>query len=88
MDYATQAKIYQTIIETLQQLGVPNAGFSVTETTILVQDGCYMGRSVVRGHVRVVILSGGNRIEFYDRSGGLLRVIQLPPSVLMQAKAA
>jgi hypothetical protein len=41
MDHATQANIHQTIIETLKELGIPNAKFSITDTTILVQRGCY-----------------------------------------------
>ncbi len=88
MDYATQAKIHQTIVETLQELGIRNAKFSITETTILVQDGCYIGRSFVCGHVRVVILLGGERIEIYDLGGGLLRVICLSQPVAALPKAA
>ena len=57
MDHVTQANVYQIIVETLKELGVPNAKFSITETTILVQDGCYVGRSLVCGHVRVVMRS-------------------------------
>ena len=88
MDYAAQANIYQIIVETLKELGIPNARFSITETTILVRDGCYIGRSLVCGHVRVLMPSGGKRIEFYDRNGGILRLICLPQSVVVQAKAA
>ncbi|MHB0958278.1 MAG: hypothetical protein ACYC0X_12430 [Pirellulaceae bacterium] len=87
MDYVTQANVYQSIVETLKELGVPNTGFSVTDTTILVQDGCYVGRSLVCGHVRVIMRSGGDRIEFRDQSGDILRIVSLPQSVL-QAKAA
>ena len=32
--------------------------------------------------------SGGERIEFCDQSGGLLRVICLPQSVVVPAEAA
>ena len=89
MDHNTQARVYQTIVETLKELGVPNAGFSITETTILVQGGRYAGRSLIRGHVRVIMLSAGERIEFYDQeSGGILRVICLPRSVVVPSKAA
>ena len=88
MDHATQANVYQIIVETLKELGIPNAEFSITDTTILVQDGCYVGRSLVCGHVRVIMLSGGERIEFRDESGGILRVICLPQSVVVRAKAA
>ena len=88
MDHAAQAKNYQTIVETLKELGIPNAKFSITDTTILVQDGCYVGRSVVCGHVRVVMLSGGERIEFYDQGGGILRVICLSQSLGVRSEAA
>jgi len=88
MDHATQAKIHQTIVETLKELGIPNARFSITDTTILVQDGCYVGRSLVCGHVRVVMRSGGERIEFYDRGGGILRVICLSQPVVVRGEAA
>ena len=88
MDYATQASVYQIIVKNLKELGVPHVEFSITDTTILVRDGCYVGRSLVCGRVRVVILSGGQRIEFRDESGGILRVICLPPSVVVGADAA
>jgi FAD synthase len=88
MDYATQAKIHQTIVEILKELGVPEAKFSITDTTILIQDGCYVGRSLVCGQVRVVMLSGGERIEFYDQGGCLLRVICLGQSAAVQGEAA
>ena len=55
---------------------------------ILVQDGCYVGRSLVCGHVRVVMLAGGERIEFRDKTGGILRVIRLSQSNVVRAKAA
>ena len=87
MDYVTQANVYQIIVKTLNELGVPNAGFSITETTLLVQDGRYVGRSLVCGHVRVIMLSGGERIEFRDESGDILRVI-CPRQSIVQAKAA
>jgi hypothetical protein len=88
MDHATQANIYQVIVETLRELGIPNPGFSITETTILVRDGCYVGRSFVCEHVRVVVVSGGERIEFYDPGGGILRVISLPQSDVVRGEAA
>ena len=87
MDYGTQAKVYEIIVETLKELGSPHAEFSITDTTILVQDGCNVGRSLVCGHVRVIMRSGGERIEFYDERGGLLRIVCLPQSVV-QTKAA
>jgi hypothetical protein len=88
MDHATQAKIHQAIVQALKELGIPNARFSITDTTILVRDGCYVGRSFVCGHVRVVMLSGGERIEFYDQGGGILRVICLSQPVLVRDEAA
>ena len=88
MDHVTQANVYQIIVETLTELGIPNAEFSITDTTILVQDGCYVGRSLVCGHVRVIMRSGGERIEFRDESGGILRVICLSQSIVVRAKAA
>jgi hypothetical protein len=88
MDNATQAKMHQTIIDVLEELGIPNAKFSIIDTTILVQDGFYIGRSFVCGHVRVLILSGGERIEFYDQGGDILRVICLSQPVVVRAEAA
>ena len=88
MDYATQAHVYRIVVETLRELGIPNAEFSITDTTILVQDGCYVGRSLVCGHICVVMRSGGERIEFHDESGGVLRMIRLPQSVVVRAEAA
>jgi hypothetical protein len=88
MDHATQAKTHQTIIDILKELGIHNAKFSITDTTILVRDGCYVGRSFVCGHVRVVMLSGGERIEFYDQGGGILRAICLSQSVVVRGEAA
>jgi hypothetical protein len=88
MDHATQAKIHQTIIDILKELGTPNAKFSITDTTILVQDGCYVGRSFVCGHVRVVMLPGGERIEFYDQGSGILRMISLSQPVGVRGEAA
>ncbi len=88
MDYADQAEMYHVIVKTLRELGIPNAGFSITDTTVLVRDGCYIGRCVVCGNVRVLLPSGGRRIEFHDASGGILRVIGLRQSVVGQARAA
>ena len=88
MDHFTQANVYQIIVENLKELGIPNAKFSITETTILVQDGCYVGRSLSCGHVRVIMRSGGERIEFRDESGGILRVICLSQSIVVRTKAA
>jgi hypothetical protein len=88
MDHATQAKVYEVIVETLKELGIPDAMFSITDTTILVQDGFCVGRSFLCEDVRVILLSGGERIEFYDQSGGVLRVICLPQPVVLPAEAA
>ena len=83
MDHATHTKIHQIIANTLRELGIPDATFSISDTTILIRHGSYIGRSFVCGSVRVVIISDGNRIEFYDQSGNLLRLISLsgPESV-------
>ena len=74
--------------ETHKELGIPNAKFSITDTTIFVQDGCYVGRSFVCGLVRVVMLSGDERIEFYDQDGGILQVICPSQPVGVRGKAA
>lgn len=88
MDHATQATIHQVIAETLAELGVPNARFSISDTTILVQDGYYVGRSFVCGHIRVVMLYGGERVEFYDQNGRILRVCCLNQLVGARSVAA
>ena len=88
MDYASQAKIHRTIVETLKELGIPNAKFSITDTRVIVQNGCYAGRSFVCGHVRVVMPGGGGRIEFHHLDGTLLRLIHLRQSVGVWGKAA
>ena len=88
MRHATQAKVYQLIVETLQELGIPNGGVSINETTTLVQDGCEVGQSFVCGHVRVIMHSDGKRIEFRDESGGIFRATYLPQSFVGQAEAA
>ena len=88
MDHATHAHIYQAIVENLKELGIPNAKFSITDTTALVQDGRCVGRSFVRGHVRVVVRPGCKRIEFHDENGGMIRAIFLPRSIVGWAKAA
>jgi len=88
MDYATQAKIHQIIADALNELGVPDAEFSISDTTILIRDGSCIGRSFVCGSVRVVILSGGERIEFYGQSGNILRLICLRSSGVVQGEAA
>ena len=88
MDYFTQATAHRIIAETLAELGIPNVKFSITDTTILLQDGCYVGRSFVCGHVRVVMPSDEERIEFYDQGGGILRVICLSQPVVVRGEAA
>lgn len=88
MDYFTQAKTHRIIVETLAELGIPNAKFSNTDTTILFQDGFYVGQSFVCGHVRVVIVSDGKRIEFYGQDGESLRSIQVAPPFATQREAA
>ena len=65
-----------------------NAKFSNTDTTILFQDGFYVGQSFVCGHVRVVIVSDGKRIEFYGQDGESLRSIQVAPPFATQREAA
>lgn len=88
MDYAVQAEIHRIITETLAELGIPNARFSIADTTILVQDGSYIGRSLVCGHVRVVMLAGGERIEFHDQCGGILRSICVTQARALRGEAA
>ena len=75
MDNATQTRIHQIVVNTLRELGIPDAKFSVANTTILIRDGYYVGRSLVCGHIRVVLLAGGEKIEFHDSSGDLLREV-------------
>lgn len=88
MDYFTQAKTHRIIVETLAELGIPNAKFSITDTTILFQDGFYVGQSFVCGQVRVVIFSRGGRIDFYGQDGESLRSIQVAPPFATQREAA
>lgn len=88
MDHATQTKIHQIIAKTLQELGIPEIEFLISDTTILIRDGSYIGRSLVCGTVRVVILSGGERIEFYDRNGEILRLICLSQTDVVRGEAA
>lgn len=88
MDYITQANAYQIVVETLKELGIPDPRISITDTTILVQDGCYVGRSLVCCHVQVIMRPGGERIEFFDQQGSILRVIQLPDSAGAWNRAA
>ena len=88
MRHATQTNVPEIIVETLKELGIPNVESSITETTIPVQDGCYVGRSFVCGPVRALCAPGGKRIEFADESGGIFRALFLPQSVVVQAEAA
>jgi hypothetical protein len=88
MDHAAQREIHQTIINILRELGIPNAKFSIADTTLLVQDGRYVGRSLVCGHVRVVVLSNAQRVEFYDGGGSILRLIRLSEPVVIRGEAA
>lgn len=88
MDHAAQATIHRIIAETLTELGIPGAKFSISDTTILVKDGSYIGRSLLCGPVRVVILSGGERIEFCDQNGSILRLICLSQSDFVRREAA
>ena len=87
MDHTTQTGVYQIIVETLKELGIPNDRFSVCDTTIIEQDGFYTGRSLVCGHVRVAMLSG-ERVEFYDQNGAVLRVIRLGQLAPVRGEAA
>ena len=88
MDHTTQATIHQIIAKTLTELGLPDARFSISDTTILIRDGSYIGRSLVCGPVRVVIISGGERIEFYDQNDDILRLIYLNQSGVLRDEAA
>ena len=88
MDHATHTKIYQVITTTLRELGIADARFSISDTTILIRHGSYIGRSFVCGSVRVVIVADGNRIEFYDQSDNLLRLICLNGSESVRGEAA
>jgi hypothetical protein len=88
MDYATQTEIHQIIVGTLAELGVPNAKFSIADTRILVRDGLCVGRTMVYGSIRVVLLGGRETIEFYDRDGSLLRVVEASQPVSGQGVAA
>ena len=88
MHYLTQAQIHQAIVQTLRQLGVSSPDFSIADTTLLVQDGSYVGRSFVCEHVRVIILSSAQRIEFYDGGGSILRLIRLSEPVVVRGEAA
>jgi hypothetical protein len=82
------AAIHRIIVDTLRELGVPNANFSITDTRILVRDGFYVGRRLSCGHVEVVVLACGEKIEFYEQDGSLLRSIQVNQPVTGQNAAA
>lgn len=73
MDNATQARIHEVIASTLRELGVPDARFSFANTTILIRDGFYLGHRLVCGHIQVMLLADGQKAEFYDQGGNLLR---------------
>ena len=88
MDNATQAKIYHIVADALRELGVPDASFSFANTTILIRDGIYLGHSMVCGHVKVLLLAGGERIEFYDQAGSLLRQIRVAGAACGRTAAA
>ena len=88
MDHATQSKIHKIIANTLTELGLPDARFSISDTTILIRDDSYIGRSLTCGPVRVVIVSGGERIEFYDQNDDILRLIYLNQLGVLRDKAA
>ena len=88
MDNTTQAEIHRIIVSTLSELGVPNAKFSIADTRILVRDGLCVGRTMVYGSIRVVLLAGKQTIEFYDRDGNLLNVILVSQPVSGQGVAA
>jgi hypothetical protein len=88
MDNAMQTKIHQIIADTLAELGIPVVNFSIANTTILIRDGYYVGHSMLCGHVRIVLLSGGERLEFYDQNGNLLKVIGVSQPVAGLSEAA
>ena len=88
MDRTTQANVYQIIIETLEELGMDDVESSITETPTLIQNGRHAGRSFACGHVRILMRSGGKRIEFSDENGRMIRAVFLPSSFVGQAAAA
>ena len=88
MDNAAQTKAHHTIVLTLKELGVSNAEFSITDTRILVRDGRYAGRTFVCGNVQVLMHADGQRIEFYDQDGGVLRVVCLSEPEELRVEAA
>ena len=88
MDAPTLARAYHTITKTLGELGIPDAKFSVTDTTVLFQNGFYAGRKLVYGSVTVLLLSGSDKIEFRGEDGRLLRVASISQAAAQRGKAA
>jgi len=81
-------KIHWIIVDTFRELGIPDPKFSVANTRVLVRGGFCVGRRLLCGHVQVVVLACGEKIEFYDQDGKLLRSIRVDQSVTGQGVAA
>lgn len=88
MDHAAQSTIHRLIAETLKEIGLFDPKFSISDTTVLIRDGSYIGRSLMCGPVQVIIISGGERIEFYDQNGSILRLICLSQPDFVRREAA
>lgn len=78
---------HRIIGKTLSELGIPNGKFSITDTTVVIRDGFYVGRSLVCGPVKVVVVPGGERIEFHDQNGSVFRLICLSQSDFVRKEA-
>ena len=88
MDHLMQADMYRAVIEALAELGKPHANLSCLNLKVLIRDGYYAGHTIQFEDIRLVLLAGKNRIEFYGGDGTLLKTVTVDQDRRDTRKAA
>ena len=88
MDHLMQADMYRAVIEALAELGKPHANLSCLDLKVLIRDGYYAGHTIQFEDIRLVLLAGENRIEFYGGDGALLKTVTVDQDRRDTRKAA
>ena len=88
MDHLMQADMYRAVIEALAELGKPHANLSCLDLKVLIRDGYHAGHTIQFEDIRLVLLAGENRIEFYGGDGTLLKTVTVDQDRRDTRKAA
>jgi hypothetical protein len=77
MNLAQIETVRKVVLDTLAELGMPDANWSLVNETILVRDRRYAGRRFGFEGIQAVWLASQGSIEFYAEDDQLLKTVSL-----------